>query len=72
VSDLHTLPLLGHDLPEIIPPRLREKAHVWPAPDGWRWEHQCAESWRKDSGFPFAALESAQEGAMKHLKECCS
>lgn len=71
MSDLHTLPLLGHDLPEYIAPRERHRAHVWASPDGWRWEHQCSKSWWKDSGFPYMAREGAQEGALKHLKECC-
>lgn len=71
MSDLHARPLLGRDMPEVFP-RLRERAHIFCAKDGWYWEHRCAPGYWKDSGFPFMVRESAQEGALKHLKECCS
>lgn len=71
MSDIHAMPLLGHDLPEYIPPRARHKARVWPRPDGWRWEHECAPGWWKDSGFPYIDSQGAHDGALKHLRECC-
>jgi hypothetical protein len=72
MSDLHARPLLGRDMPEVFP-RMREKARVYwpPGGHGWYWEHQCAPGYWKDSGFPYMARESAQEGALRHLKECC-
>lgn len=71
MSDLHHLPLVGHDLPEIFP-RERERAHVYWAKDGWYWEHSCAPGWWKDSGFPYAARQGAIEGALWHLRGCCA
>jgi hypothetical protein len=70
MSDLHTLPLLGHDMPEVFP-RLREKAQVYRGPEGWHWMHPCAPEWINGSNFPYAAHVGALAGALRHLKECC-
>lgn len=71
MSDLHVLPLLGHDMPEAEPVWLRQKAHVYPTRDGWRWAHCCAPHWTAEGDFPYMACGSACDGALRHLKECC-
>lgn len=71
MSDLHPLPLRGHDLPEFFPRAPRERARVCHMADGWYWEHQCAPGWWKNSGFPYIHSQSAYDAAVKHLKECC-
>lgn len=74
MSDLHSLPLRGHDLPEITPAPVRRRAHVWLCRHallrGWWWEHQCAKSFWADSG-PFASLGDACDDAVQHLKRGC-
>lgn len=73
MSDIHTLPLMGRDLPEHIPGAERHRARVYwpPGGHGWYWEHECAPGYWKDSGFPYLDREAAYGGAVKHLKECC-
>lgn len=40
MSDPHSLPLRGHDLPEVVPTVVR--ARVYRREDGrWTWEHWC-------------------------------
>lgn len=70
MSDLHILPLLGHDLPEVEPVWLRQKAHVYKGADGWRWAHCCAPHWTAAGDFPHIDCGGACDGALKHLKEC--
>lgn len=69
MSDLHPLPLMGHDMPEAIPP-LRAKACVYPLAEGWHWEHECAPGWWKTSDIPWTRQCYAYDAAVKHLKEC--
>lgn len=71
MSDIHPLPLMGHDMPEVIAPRALARAHVYKGQYGWYWEHQCAPGWWKNSGFPYIHSQSAYDAAVKHLKECC-
>jgi hypothetical protein len=71
MSDIHPMPLRGHDLPEFFPRAPRVRAHVYRAPDGWRWEHECSPGWWKSSDFPHMTTGSAYKAAVRHLKECC-
>lgn len=70
MSDLHPLPLMGHDMPEIFSVT-RERARVYRIAEGWHWEHECSPGWWKSSGFPYMLRGSAYDAAVKHLKECC-
>jgi hypothetical protein len=71
VSDLHPMPLRGHDLPDYAPQAPeRHKAHVWPAMGGWWWEHRCTKSFYEDSG-PLASPGDAYDAAVRHLEGCC-
>lgn len=67
MSDLHSLPLRGHDLPLV---RARRKARVYQGAYGWHWEHECSTGWWKNSEFPYALHSSALEGALRHLERC--
>jgi hypothetical protein len=71
MSDVHVRPLMGHDLPEAIPPRIRERAQVYKGPEGWFWLHRCAPCWYDGSDFPCLAQPGALAGALRHLKGCC-
>jgi hypothetical protein len=70
MSDLHRMPLMGHDLPEYFGPRVRRKARIYWAEYGYHWEHECAPGYWKDSGFPYVSREGAIAGALKHLGAC--
>lgn len=70
MSDIHTLPLRGRELPEAAPAPWRQKAHVWLGMGGWWWEHRCTKSFWEDSG-PLASSGDAHDAALRHLKGCC-
>lgn len=86
MSDLHRLPLLGHDLPvpemggfaDTAHPdfgRTRAKARVYRTETvvgyGWRWEHSCR--WKAgavSTSFPLETWNRAYCGALRHLDDC--
>lgn len=75
MSDLHTLPLLTHDLPEYVltaPEPDKAKVKVFKQGLYWTWEHAC--SYRPKStpanGYPYASQETALNWALNHHKRC--
>lgn len=77
MSDLHILPLLGHDLPEISDMPRQEKARVYKdetflGDPTWRWEHPCR--WKGgvlEYSYPLPSWRAAFNMAAQHVKECC-
>lgn len=72
MSDLHRLPLLGHDLPLAADLRrqVRAKARVRKSPAGWSWRHDCGAHEVSEMLLPDQALAVVR--AVAHVKRCCS
>lgn len=68
MSDLHQLPLTGHDLP-VIP---RAKLRVYKDGPYWYWEHAC--SYRPPStpstSYPFSQHSRAVHWGLRHMEGC--
>lgn len=71
MSDLHRLPLLGHDLPLAADLRrqVRAKARVRKDSGRWSWRHDCGA--RYTSMFCIPTHTMAVSMAVQHVKECC-
>jgi hypothetical protein len=79
MSDLHQMPLRGHDLPPwmAVPPA-RRKAHVFTITakprcavgPRWWWEHKCRENYYAEDGG-YASARDAYDAAVQHLERCC-
>jgi len=76
MSDLHRLPLLGHDLPESVTPKAseRRRVRVFSYMDRghryWAWAHPCD----KDSVLGesrYLCWEAAQCFGAAHARKCC-
>lgn len=69
MSDLHSLPLLGHDMPEIQTPHFA-RAKVTKGPQGWTWWHQCTPKTMSFSVMPFIKHDTAFALAVSHMRIC--
>lgn len=69
VSDIHQLPLLGHDLPEVVP-RHPALARVFKAGDHWTWTHKCSQSPKRAHGYAHASHPLAFVMAEEHMERC--
>jgi hypothetical protein len=68
VSDLHQLPLLGHELPAFgLPPK--RKARVFKDGKHWTWEHFCFYH-QGIGGYRHDSHAGAIEGALTHVRRC--
>lgn len=76
MSDIHRLPLLGHDLPEVAAPKApeRHKVRVFSYLNSgrryWAWAHPCDE----DSALGesrYLCWEAAQWFGASHARKCC-
>lgn len=65
MSDVHRLPLLGHDLPEPVAPTATTKVQVFKDGGRWCWYHDCGTAW------DWAYWETAYFGALAHARKCC-
>lgn len=69
MSDLHVLPLRGHDLPHM---RLYTRARVFRiAPGLWTWEHRCDQDTNRVSLVSLADQATAFRRAWVHVRRCC-
>lgn len=66
MSDLHRLPLRGHDLPE-APRRARVQVRSYTVGNSrfWYWEHACGYGVSDHTGW-----ESAFWWADRHVRQC--
>lgn len=64
MSDIHTLPLRGRELPEAPP--APKRVTVFKDGERWCWYHQCGTA--RDWGF----WETAYLTALSHARRCCS
>jgi hypothetical protein len=71
VSDIHQLPLLGHDLPEVVFPDT-PKARVFKEGPYWTWEHRCLGRPVRTplNGYPHDAHAVAFLAAWWHMQRC--
>lgn len=68
MSDLHVLPLRGHDLP---PVRLYVRAKVFKVPvKGWTWQHTCDHDKTRVSLIWFSSQRAAFRAARNHMRWC--
>jgi len=70
MSDLHSFPLLGREMPDYVPPA-PEKARVFRvAENRWIWEHRCRDGRLRSSLFYCSVQPHAFNEACKHLSAC--
>lgn len=71
MSDVHHLPLLGHDLPDSA---FRNKARIYQDPDTglWCWEHHCLHRLpgKPFYGPPLASWADVVRHAFMHVEFC--
>lgn len=65
MSDIHALPLLGHDLPETPAPQAPEKVKVFKENGQWCWRHSCGFQGR------WLLWGTAVYSAFSHAEKCC-
>jgi hypothetical protein len=70
VSDLHRMPLVGHDLPTVS--RVKARVSRDPETGSWVWEHECPlrGPQRPFYGLPMPSLEAAFRFAQAHMEFC--
>lgn len=68
MSDLHKLPLVGHDLPEPARP-VRAKIRVFKEAGRWTWEHRCTDGLFYGGGH-HALWADCAASALRHLERC--
>jgi hypothetical protein len=69
MSDLHRMPLLGHDLPEIQAPHFA-RAKVTKGSQGWCWTHQCDPFRASWSLASYGRQDTAFWLAQSHMRSC--